>query len=1478
MATNQSSPFPTLITVHDAVTDSPIFRANVVHWDEQLDLFEKWLLALSTHIKHYTEKLNRFNSDTLVICEKARPPPTLDGGLIALPLTSTAFNRLTMTLQSTIVVQMQLVLELQNDFVEPLYQYVKNYLKDFREFRKQHDRALERYESQLQKYASLAKSKDPSIRREEAVRLHDTRKTYVHLSGQHSMRIVNFRGLLSNLMVERLSKRMESKDAFDELSHAWKDLNSSIGRWKQWLVDDQQTCIYELRKLQQVRERLESEYLHLMQPRKDLSSYMSSALPINGAKSPSFPAKPKVLPFSKWGYLFCRVSRLGWNRRWCFIYNEHFGWCTVSSKSARAMVTVEEKVSVASCEVRLITDSDRRFCFEVTIRPSQTTYILQAETDEELRDWLSCFEGAKQLSIRHRHTHSLHQHRASDTSIHHHRASIDNQSIIESFPSTAPSSSSSFTPGSPTTRVNPKAKSTTVLTAPKDIPVTLSGSAPLCHLSMIASPDDISGLVSKPMHHSQWSSDGKPALVLYNSNSLSNYDGMSLITCLSLSPVLVWEAASMRSISSVYVPSSLWGVPWPILGTTLLGERTNVKPSNIGIEKSAVMWPLADDSSCNISVNLQDYNYQQDNMLIRQLFGSVSKDEVVLDVFIGLLRKKNRDIIENLNTFDSVSLDSFDQELNSQLCLLNTSPPSDFGYGYAGKAFITQHTLWFYSFSVIAFVNTVAVRLTSIKDIRVVTDHSTISSRDHALIIDVETNESDPVPIILSIADEDINTVAERLRFIVQNAKSGMSLPLDELYSKMTSISQKHRHRASSLLPPETPNGPLEGKKKKKRLSFRSLGSNRPVINTGRRSTELANNYNAAERLAMILPQTPRSSSGIINEYKPETSPVTTTVDMPALATPTRIEEDDNEDFPPPEPVDPDQLPPDIVAPDGPVGCLCSEHMDKMVTEMEFPISAKRLFDLMFSDEYNATPETDGGVWAGKTAGTEGHDLRVTKWETTNGKTTRLLKYIMPVSNPIVFMKEAEVVETQVLLTKEDYIRYIVQISTRTAALPFADAFIPSVRYCITWLDKSRCKLTCCMGVKWVKTVIARAIVTRAALKGMGDSIQVFAPVLEEAATKIAEKVLAEKQANVQDVPPKSLSLKPKRPERRDSGITAQQPESYNDASACNTKEDADKMIVQGNTTLEDHQEKPAIIDAVAAVPSTNANRMNAISSQQQSPSTSGATITTTSSAPEHAKTDTSRAVPTSPTRTRVTTRANMSVSQTPLKRAKSGTSIYQRIKPHRLVFLLMIFWLLATTISRVWKWVHYPSPDQLAIIEEANEKTDASSHMFDDSSAAITYERKVVYLREIENGMIHSTLEPPYVHSESFKSFVTSTRKHANDNSTSSHLGPYTWASTQYYKAALDIDLSRERLAGLRHDLLMIFKTLNRIDLDLRESEYINWLLDSRIRCHRAEEVSTPTSGDTDEGHKDDLPGCYEIIYQLDTFFFNTHTSFTSY
>lgn len=85
---------PTLITLHDAVTDSPVYRANALHFDEQVELLEKWLDSLSKHLRQYTEKLNsnyeiqfqmakivfltgnanaEFNLETNNVCKKTIP-------------------------------------------------------------------------------------------------------------------------------------------------------------------------------------------------------------------------------------------------------------------------------------------------------------------------------------------------------------------------------------------------------------------------------------------------------------------------------------------------------------------------------------------------------------------------------------------------------------------------------------------------------------------------------------------------------------------------------------------------------------------------------------------------------------------------------------------------------------------------------------------------------------------------------------------------------------------------------------------------------------------------------------------------------------------------------------------------------------------------------------------------------------------------------------------------------------------------------------------------------------------------------------------------------------------------------------------------------------------------------------------------------------------------------------------------------------
>ena len=161
------------------------------------------------------------------------------------------------------------------------------------------------------------------------------------------------------------------------------------------------------------RTKLEKEMTERIQPKRDLAIYKAHTLSPqekNGGSrfggrlsvnsdtserrrniSVSLSGKP-----AKQGWLFHRVStgkpvKNAWIRRWFFVKDGAFGWLNISSKSAG--VEESERVGVLLCNVRLAPGEDRRFCFEVMTKSNN--YMLQAETEFDLADWVQVFELAK---------------------------------------------------------------------------------------------------------------------------------------------------------------------------------------------------------------------------------------------------------------------------------------------------------------------------------------------------------------------------------------------------------------------------------------------------------------------------------------------------------------------------------------------------------------------------------------------------------------------------------------------------------------------------------------------------------------------------------------------------------------------------------------------------------------------------------------------------------------------------------------------------------------------------------------------------------------------------------------------------------------------------------------------------------------------------------------------------------------------------
>ncbi|KAF7732102.1 SNF1-interacting protein [Apophysomyces ossiformis] len=1288
-------------------------------------------------------------------------------------------------LQTSLAFKTKLVSDLEDNFIQPLQQFVKTYLKEFKAFRKQHEKALERYETQLARYSTQSKTKEASAVREEAFQLHVARKSYVRMSGQHVLRILHFRSLLEHVLVERFSSAtMAHMTDLDGTSEVWQKLDVSLASWRQWLIDDKDTCEYQLYKLQMARKELQAEYIAQTKPVHDLERYTAanaSASALNSRHSLDFSTatlRNEKMTSYKWGYLFMRGSRNYWYRKWFFLYDGYFGSCNVNpTPKLKGAITVSERVSVLLCDIKPLPDADRRFCFEVMCA-QQAPFVLQAETEEEMRDWLTSFEKAKRFQLQNEQP-NLHANQVADND---QRTLSESDKVLQpalavgSLPSNASVTSSSAvsvnvpgTPNPPASNILTKGSAerpsiVMLSTSPDSDKTTLSNSTSLTPLLVweaarsqpTSQPGSSSPPVS-PMAPSQSFAAAMAADASTNSNNAASQP----------------QPAGSNSTSS-----SSWGIPWTLVPSMFQSGAddgavdhpqspvTASQSMPTDVDGHQVIWPARPDDSNVPKVDLVGYSTELEarNRELRRLFGGVSQNEVVLDAFIGLLKKKPLQDVTTLKEPEvpmspsmASPVDTLEQEFSAHLADSVKAAKSEFGYSYTGRGFITQETFWFYSCVLMTCVNTVAIRLKDIKNIRLIRDPSINNTGDKsniALAIDIASNSNDiQSPLILTTLMEDIEVVAEKLRFAVDNAKNAEPTPLQTMYdvihnlsaamgkrknnnNQVTTIIKSEPTKArsspelvsstsstSSSTPdihnPEPVGSPLPSKSKKKLR--KTSGGTKPIPP---KSGALAAAMMAAtvaggsgffdvSRVTRMEEDNTDSQKQIKAEAESgNTSDEARSGEMASTTTTTLKNESTATGG--------DAIPSHIQIPSGPISCGCDEHLDKIESEIELPISAKTLFDLMFSDEQTG-PAANGGIWERKTAVSGSRDLKITNWNTVDGNQQRVLNYVMPVNNPMVKVKEADVVETQVVMKKEDYLRYVVQISTKAAQLPYADTFVPSLRYCISWVSKSQCKLTFSTGVKFVKSTLVKSMISKAAFKGMADSIGQFSSLLEEEANTIASKTGGAGKDNL---------LRPATSLKRSAHVSMRR----------------DKAKMAAEKQKEEKQGWWAQVESAAGT---------VLDLLTEIPLYIGAAV---------------------------------------------GA-----------IFLLWMMWVWLRAGSRA------PSSSFSSSMSTGAGNTQTGQVV-----------SRAVYLRDVEEGLLKTELQPAYVHTDSFRLFSESRLSNGTDH--------HRWFSSRHHQLAVELLFSRERLAMLRHDTLVIFQLLNEVDAQLLENEYMNWLLDTRLQCQTGE------------------------------------------
>lgn len=203
-------------------------------------------------------------------------------------------------------------------------------------------------------------------------------------------------------------------------------------------------------------------------------------------------------------------------------------------------------------------------------------------------------------------------------------------SIQPSSPSfeSSPMEIGSLGPGSPV-RLFPKAKSTTTVTTPKEISVTLS-TTPRSSASDLSSLSDASGSRSQSQISVPTALKTGASVVSYYSNASSLAGGISL------NPSIALEAIRAEIGSKDTMVHSSWGAPWPLLDSMLLRRSlpgSSSLPSAEPLQVPEVVWPPSSSCSQVPAIDIADYpnSLQEANLRLRQLFGGVGNQEVVLD-------------------------------------------------------------------------------------------------------------------------------------------------------------------------------------------------------------------------------------------------------------------------------------------------------------------------------------------------------------------------------------------------------------------------------------------------------------------------------------------------------------------------------------------------------------------------------------------------------------------------------------------------------------------------------------------------------------------------------------------------------------------------------------------------------------------------------------------------------------------------------
>ncbi|CAG8470957.1 5444_t:CDS:10 [Ambispora leptoticha] len=374
--------------------DSPAFRRELALCEESVFGLENTIKNLVKLAKSSVELASEYASKQLQFAQElgnfAKQQPN--------SLIRSVLKKYSSSLQEVERSRKMLHLHMNDMFIEPLESFNKNEIAPLKEIKKNFEKASNEADNALSKYMSK-RPKDQMIP-EASAEVTDTRREFHRrcleyvskLNQLHAKKKFEFMEYILALMFTESAFYHQNYETMKDLEPYMKDvtrmLHEARAQYNNDLIESQ-----ELKKT--LIESAHETYNPMRPATKELKNEGYTRLQTDGNNQSLAPPMSK-----KSGYLFKKGSQRvlqTWTRRYFTIEGEYLTSCTRNGKVSTKEDEDSLSINLRVCHIKPVVNSDRRFCFEI-ISPMRT-YVLQAENQEEMEDWVKCLQTAAKEAI-----------------------------------------------------------------------------------------------------------------------------------------------------------------------------------------------------------------------------------------------------------------------------------------------------------------------------------------------------------------------------------------------------------------------------------------------------------------------------------------------------------------------------------------------------------------------------------------------------------------------------------------------------------------------------------------------------------------------------------------------------------------------------------------------------------------------------------------------------------------------------------------------------------------------------------------------------------------------------------------------------------------------------------------------------------------------------------------------------------------------